>query len=145
MVALLGGQLAGEREHQGIHAPVPLRAEQVGRALGQRPGGPGLTRDELDDREIEEDARLARPVVDGLDAGQCRPHRLPAAVAVPGRGLGQSPVGEGQRDPAPIADLLAQPQRLGEVSDRVRAPEVALDAGQVVQRERESRRGRRAI
>jgi len=138
VVALFGCELAGEREHQGVHAPVPLRAEQVDGSLGQRPCCPWLTRDELDDREVEEDACLARPVIDCLDAGQCRPNRLPAAVAVSGRGLGESPVGEGQRGRAPVADLLAQAQRLGEVAERFRAAEVALDSAQVVQRERES-------
>jgi len=50
------------------------------------------------------------------------PHRLAAAVSVPPPRASASPrQAKGQGDPAPVTDLLPQPQRLGEMADRAGA------------------------
>jgi len=136
-IARFVGEFGGEQQCPRLESRVSLRVKRLRRPLGEEPRGPSFTAEQLDDGQVEQSARHARPVADSLPAIKGHPGEPAPLVELARRGGQEAEVGEGEVLAASIAKLLAQAERLSEVLVRwVEQAPIPFDTPQVVEGER---------
>ena len=133
-VAVVAGEFGGEEPCPRLESRVPLRLKCLDRLFDEHPGSVAFAGEQFDDGEVKQRTGYSRPVVDCLATVESKAGIALSLAQVARRRRQKAEVGQAQILTAAIPQLLADPQRLSQmtVGGFERSP-VALDAPQMVE------------